>query len=135
MGNAGNGTALLAAYRGHQRPGGQKQHMVEFSHFQLPHEIPTTHGSGAAAAAASGMDILGFEIKDQTAAVLVYGGDIDLLLDQKLVKQLGAYLPQIPGEDAVVLVGLGAGILEKGEQGGGGSGSHGRPHVVDVVNS
>ena len=40
----------------------------------------------------SGMDILGFEIKDQTAAVLVYGGDIDLLLSQKLVKQLGAYL-------------------------------------------
>ena len=118
MADAGDGQALLGRGGGQQGPRAAEEYPAEFFllHFR---QIVAAQGNGAAAAAgASGVDVLAQVVKDQAAAVLQPPAERQPLFPGQLQKQLLAVLPQVPGYDAVVVFRLPAQVLQVLPDGG-----------------
>ena len=64
------------------------------------------------------MDVLAQVVKDQAAAVLQPPANGQALLPGQLQEQLFAVLPQVPGDDAVVVFRLTAQVLQVLPDGG-----------------
>ena len=133
MGDAGNALPLLGGGGGHQSPGGAEKDVPQLPALHAAEKVAAQHRGRAAAARAPGVDVLALAVVEEQAAVLVDGAHVHMVVLQALVQQLGAHRTQIPGEDAVVVPGGGAGILEELVQAGGRRGGHGRPHVGGVL--
>ena len=118
MADAGDGQALLGRGGGQQGSRAAEENPAELF---LPdfRQIVAAQGDGAAAAAgASGVDVLAQVVKDQAAAVLQPPANGQALLSGQLQEQLLAVLPQVPGDDAVVVFRLPAQVLQVLPDGG-----------------
>ena len=89
--HAGNAFTLPRACGGHQRAGGYCQHTVKLSVGHQLHDMGAQHAADAAAAGASGVNILRLPVKYHHAAVVVSVSEIDALTREKLAEQVAPH--------------------------------------------
>ena len=118
MADAGDGQSLLGGSGGEQGACSAEQDFFQLPGLQLPKQAAAQGDGAAAAAGASGVDILAQVVKDQAAAVLQPPAERQPLFPGQLQKQLLAVLPQVPGDDAVVVFRLPAQVLQVLPDGG-----------------
>ena len=117
MGDAGDGFALLAAGHAHQRARGHKDDALEIALLEGGQKAGAQHRGAASAAAASGMRILPLAVVNHQAAIAMEAlVQRHALLAHKLQQQITPHLPQIAGDDEVVVRGLSMGIRQQGQQ-------------------
>ena len=81
------------------------------------------------------MHILLLPVIEQQAAVGVAPAQVDSVLPKKIGNDVPAQLPQIPGEDQVIVLGGGVGLPKHRREGVIGRRRHSRPHVVGVLDA
>ena len=113
MTDAGDGLPLKGGGGAQQRPGGGEEQALPAALPQASEQVAVEHGGGAAAAGASGVHILLFQVVEQQPAVGVVVRHVHTVLPEEVRDDLVTQLPQIAGDDQVVVLRGGAGVLEK----------------------
>ena len=79
MTSAGNGQTLLGGSRGEQCARSAEENAVQFATAELIEQMPAQSDSAASTAGAACMDVLGFGIENQHAAIQEFSGQADAL--------------------------------------------------------
>ena len=111
--DAGNTFPLLDAGGGHQSAGGDKQHLVQPLLSELVEDISAEDRGGTATSRATCMDVLLFSVVDHQTAVVMPIKDTDSLAVEQFDEKLAPDLPQISGEDQIVIRRGGPCILQE----------------------
>ena len=135
MADAGNALPLKGRGGREQRPGRGKEDPFPAAGPHAAQDIAAEHRRRAAAAGGPGVHILLLPVIEQQAAVGVASAQVDSVLPKKIGNDVPAQLPQIPGEDQVIVLGGGVGLPKHRREGVIGRRSHSRPHVVGVLDA
>ena len=106
MGDRRDGELLHHRGGTHQGSRGDEEDVAQPPGAHLAQDMPAKHRRAAAAAGASGVDVLTLGI-DHDAAVPVPRSDIDALLEHEIVQQTRSDPPQIAGEYSVIVISVG----------------------------
>ena len=113
-------------------PRAAEEQVFELALLHLPQQVSGEDHGAAAAAGPARVDVLGVGVEEETAAVVIVFGQVHAVPPEEVDDEHLAQTAQVAGDDAVVKVGLAAGVLEVGLEGGVGRRGHGGSHVVGV---
>lgn len=118
MTHAGDGQTLLGGGGGQKCPGAAEQDPAQLTGVQLVQQI-TAEGHGAAAAAgATGVDILCGVVEHQCAAIRQLSAKAQSLPSGQLQQRLLAQLSQVACDDEVKVLGGPVQVFQMGPNGG-----------------
>ena len=132
VGDAGDALPLLGGGGGHQRAGADEQDAFQLPLLHFFQQVGAEDRRRAAAARAARVDILLAAVIDQQPAVGVIGAERIALSFAELAEQVTPHGGQVAGDNQVVVVRLGGGILKEGRQGIRSRGRHRRAHIIGV---
>ena len=116
MTDAGDGFPLEAGGRGQQGTGGSEENAVPAAPAHLRQQVSAQHGGGPAAAGGACVHVLPLPVVQQQSAVLEVLPHIDAVPGEEVPDDGMAQLPQVSGDDQIVVLGPGAGVPEEGGQ-------------------
>ena len=116
MADAGDGLPLKAGGGRQQRPGGGEDDALPPPGPQAGEQVAVEHRGGAAAAGGPSVHILGLAVVEQQTAVLKVFAQVDAVPGEKVPDDGVTQLPQVAGDDQIVVLGLGPRVPEEGSQ-------------------
>ena len=116
MADAGDGLPLKAGGGRQQRPGGGEDDALPPPGPQAGEQVAVEHRGGAAAAGGACVHVLPLPVVQQQSAVLEVLPHIDAVPGEEVPDDGMAQLPQVSGDDQIVVLGPGAGVPEEGGQ-------------------
>ena len=114
--DAGDGFPLEAGGGGQQGTGGSEENAVPAAPAHLRQQVSVQHGGGAAAAGGACVHVLPLPVVQQQSAVLEVLPHIDAVPGEEVPDDGMAQLPQVSGDDQIVVLGLGPRVPEEGSQ-------------------
>ena len=114
MANAGDRKSLLGGCGGQEGPGSAEEDAFQFPVPEPVQQIPAEGDGAAAAAGASGMDVLDRVVKDQSAAVRQFAAQGEVIPFPQFQKGLFPDLPQITGDDQIEVIRPSAHVVHMG---------------------
>ena len=102
---------------------------VEYAFGHGPEYVTAQHRGRAAAAGASGMDVLGAAVEYQHPAVHIHHAELRSVLPEKALEEIMAQHAQVAGEYGVVIIRIAAGVGKMRFKRGICRRSHGRAHI------
>ena len=132
MADAWDGQALLGGGGREKGPGAAEQDFFQLPSLKLVQKLRTEHHRTAPAAGAACVNILLDGVVDQIPAVRQLPADGESILPAKGHQRLHPDGPQIPGDDQIIVIGRGSGVLKMGPDGVICSWGHGGPHIGGI---
>ena len=117
MADPGDGKSLLGGGGGEQGTGAAEENLLQLAPAQLPQKVAAQGDGAAPAAGAACVDILYRVVKNQISAVGELPAEFQSVPLGKLHEKLLAQLPQIAGDDHIIILHRGAKILKMGADG------------------
>ena len=117
VGDTGNAFALLNDCWRHKRTGGGEQHILKLAAFDSVQYMAAKHRGAAAAAGASGVDVLLLPVVQHKPAVAVNLADVNAVLLEQVYKDFAAHQSKVAGKDKVEVGGRSTSIFKVGFNG------------------
>lgn len=114
MSDSGNTFALLNDCWRHKRTGGGEQHILKLAAFDSVQYMAAKHRGAAAAAGASGVDVLLLPVVQHKPAVAVNLADVNAVLLEQVYKDFAADKPKVTCQNKVEVGGRSTCVFKVG---------------------